>query len=212
MTEVVTAVGADSTEGGADAPAAAAAALRARQKPVKTRYREDPDSALTPSTATARVDQAGLTATVGTWAGDVVAGLHPAAGGDGTQACSGDILLQALVACAGVTLSSVATALGVELRSATVTANGTWDARGTLGVDREAPVGLTGIELLFALDTDADEDKVTRLLELTERYCVVAQTLHDPPELSIRRAVVHRAHGVAVSDLRNSVATTLRRD
>ncbi len=165
----------------------AAAALRERQKPVKAGYREDPSSALTPSTATARVDQAALTATVGTWAGDVVAGLHPAAGGDGTQACSGDIILQALVACAGVTLSSVATALGVELRSATVTANGTWDARGTLGVDREAPVGLGGIELLFDLDTDADEDKVSRLLELTERYCVVAATLQAPTPVTVRR-------------------------
>lgn len=166
--------------------AAAGGALRERQKPIKAGYREDPASALIPSTATATVDQAGLTATVGTWAGDVVAGLHPAAGGDGTQACSGDIILQALVACAGVTLSSVATALGVELRSATVRANGTWDARGTLGVDRDAPVGLTSIELLFDVDTDADEAKVERLLELTERYCVVAQTLADPPEVTFR--------------------------
>lgn len=168
--------------------AAAAAALRERQRAVKTGYREDPASALVASTATARVDQAGLTATVGTWAGDVVAGLHPAAGGDGTQACSGDILLQALVACAGVTLSSVATALGVDLRSATVIANGTWDARGTLGVDRDAPVGLTAVELVFDLDTDADDDKVARLLELTERYCVVARTLQAPPQVTVRRA------------------------
>ncbi|QDO88264.1 OsmC family protein [Ornithinimicrobium ciconiae] len=167
--------------------AAAAAALRDRQKSIKAGYREDPATALTPSTATARVDQAGLTATVGTWAGDVVAGLHPAAGGDGSQACSGDIILQALVACAGVTLSSVATALGVELRSATVTANGTWDARGTLGVDRDAPVGLGDIELVFDLDTDADDDKVARLLELTERYCVVAQTLTQPTGVTLRR-------------------------
>lgn len=167
--------------------AAAAAALRDRQKSIKAGYREDPVTALTPSTATAQVDQAGLTATVGTWAGDVVAGLHPAAGGDGSHACSGDIILQALVACAGVTLSSVATALGVELRSATVTANGTWDARGTLGVDRDAPVGLGDIELVFDLDTDADDDKVARLLELTERYCVVAQTLTQPTEVTLRR-------------------------
>ena len=165
-----------------------AAALRERQRPLKAAYRDDPESALTPSTATARVDQAALTATVPTWAGDVVAGLHPAAGGDGTLACSGDILLQALVACAGVTLASVATALGVELRSATVTAHGTWDARGTLGVDRDAPVGLTEVELVVALDTDADEASVARLLELTERYCVVAQTLTSPPPLTVRRA------------------------
>ncbi|RIK15850.1 MAG: osmotically inducible protein OsmC [Acidobacteria bacterium] len=165
-----------------------AAALRERQRPLKAAYRDDPASALTPSTATARVDQAALTATVPTWAGDVVAGLHPAAGGDGTRACSGDILLQALVACAGVTLASVATALGVELRSATVTAHGTWDARGTLGVDRDAPVGLTEVELVVDLDTDADEAAVARLLELTERYCVVAQTLTSPPPLTVRRA------------------------
>lgn len=164
-----------------------AAVLRERQRPLKAAYRDDPTSALMSISATARVDQGALTATVPTWAGDVVAGLHPAAGGDGTQACSGDILLQALVACAGVTLSSVATALGAELRSATVTANGTWDARGTLGVDREAPVGLTGVELVIDLDTDADEATVTRLLELTERYCVVAQTLVSPPPLRIRR-------------------------
>lgn len=171
-----------------EARPSAAAALRERQRPLKTAYRQDPSSASVPSTATARVDQAALTATVPTWAGDLVAGLHPAAGGDGTQACSGDILLQALVACAGVTLSSVATALGVELRSATVTAHGSWDARGTLGVDREAPVGLTEIELVFDLDTDAAPDAVDRLLELTERYCVVARTLADPPPVTVRRA------------------------
>lgn len=164
----------------------AASALRERQRPLKKGYQDDPTSAVISVTASARVDLVQLTATIPTWAGDVVAGLHPAAGGDGTQACSGDILLQSLVACAGVTLSSVATALGVELRSATVTANGTWDARGTLGVDREAPVGLTSIELVFDLDTDAEEAKVARLLELTERYCVVAQTLADPPEVTIR--------------------------
>lgn len=165
-----------------------AVALRERQQPIKAGYRDDPASAVVTSTATATVDQVGLTATVPTWAGDVTAGLHPAAGGDGTQACSGDIVLQALVACAGVTLSSVATALGVELRSATITAHGTWDARGTLGVDREAPVGLTSVELVFDLDTDADHGTVERLLELTERYCVVARTLQDPPPLTVRRA------------------------
>lgn len=173
---------------GGSSLADAAAALRERQRPIKAGYKEDPASAVVPTTATARVEQGALTATVGTWAGDVVAGLHPAAGGDGTQACSADILLQALVACAGVTLSTVATALGVELRSATVTANGTWDARGTLGVDREAPVGLTSVELLIDLDTDAEPEKVDRLLELTERFCVVAQTLAAPPPVSVRRA------------------------
>ncbi|WP_131104682.1 OsmC family protein [Ornithinimicrobium sufpigmenti] len=164
-----------------------AADLRERQRPLKAAYREDPASAVQTSTATAVVDQQALTATVGTWAGDVVAGLHPATGGDGTEACSGDIILQALVACAGVTLASVATALGIEVRSASVTANGTWDARGTLAVDRDAPVGLTDIELVVDVDTDADEEKVARLLELTERYCVVARTLAEPPEVRVRR-------------------------
>ncbi len=166
----------------------ASTALRARQRPLKDAYREDPGRALVTSTATARVDQGALTATVPTWAGDVVAGLHPATGGDGSQACSADIVLQALVACAGVTLSSVATAMGVELRSARVTAHGTWDARGTLGVDRETPVGLTSVEVLVDLDTDADDAAVTRLLELTERYCVVARTLTAPPPVTVRPA------------------------
>lgn len=172
----------------ATATATGAAALRERQRPLKEGYRQDPASALVTSSATAQVDQQGLTATVPTWSGDVVAGLHPAAGGDGTQACSADIVLQALVACAGVTLSSVATALSLELRTATITAHGTWDARGTLGVDREAPVGLSGVELVIDVDTDASEDQVSRLLELTERYCVVARTLQDPPPLTVRRA------------------------
>lgn len=167
--------------------AAAALALRTRQRPIKDGYREDPRSAIITSTASARVDQSGVSATVPTWAGDVVAGLHPAAGGDGSQACSGDIVLQALVACAGVTLASVATATGVHLRSAEVRAEATWDARGTLGVDRDAPVGLTSVELIFDLDTDAPAEKVDKLLELTERYCVVAQTLAHPPAVRIRR-------------------------
>ncbi|TNC17190.1 OsmC family protein [Georgenia sp. 311] len=167
---------------------AASAALRARQRPLKAAYKEDPGSARVTSTATARVDQQALTATVPTWSGEVVAGLHPATGGDGSQACSADIVLQALVACAGVTLSSVATAMGVELRSASVTASGTWDARGTLGVDRETPVGLTSVEVVVDVDTDADPETVARLLELTERYCVVARTLTDPPPVTVRRA------------------------
>ena len=166
----------------------ASASLRERQRPLKAAYREDPAAAVVTSTATATVDQGALTATVPTWAGEVVAGLHPATGGDGTHACSGDILLQALVACAGVTLASVATAIGVELRSAGVTAVGTWDARGTLAVDPDAPVGLTAVELVAELATDADEATVARLLELTERYCVVARTLGEPPSVRVRRA------------------------
>lgn len=164
-----------------------AAALRALQKPLKDRYREDPESALISSAVTAVVTPDSISAVLPTWAGDVRAGLHPATGGDGSEACSADILLQALVACAGVTLRSVATALGVELRSAHVTAVGTWDARGTLGVDKDAPVGLTEIDLSFDVDTDADDEKVGRLLELTERYCVIAQTLANPPRLRITR-------------------------
>lgn len=172
---------------GSEGPAARAAALRERQRPLKAGYRADPDSARMTSTASAVVDQGQLTATIPTVSGEVVAGLHPATGGDGTQACSGDIILQALVACAGVTLTSVATAMSVDLRSATVTATGAWDARGTLGVDRDAPVGLTAVELVFDVDTDAEEEQVARLLSLTERYCVIAQTLAHPPEVSIRR-------------------------
>lgn len=172
---------------------ALAETLRARQRPVKARYREDPGTAVTPSEAVAVVEQGALTATVPTWAGGVVAGLHPAAGGDGSQACSADILLQALVACAGVTLASVATALGLELRRAEVRASSTWDARGTLGVDREARVGLGDIDLVLDLDVltsdgaPASEEQVGKLVELTERYCVVARTLADPPEVRVRR-------------------------
>ena len=117
----------------------------------------------------------------------MVAGLHPATGGDGALACSGDMLLEALVACAGVTLRAVATAIGVELRDATITAEGELDFRGTLGVDKETPVGFQRIRLEFALDTDAAEDQLATLLRLTERYCVVFQTLRRSPELTVTR-------------------------
>ncbi|MFV0373348.1 OsmC family protein [Microbacterium sp.] len=170
------------------APVLDASALRELQRPLKEQYRQDAASAQIPATATASLGGEGIVAEVTSWAGPVQAGLHPAAGGDGTLACSADILLQALVGCAGVTLRSVATALGVTLHGGTVTARGTWDARGTLGVDREAPVGLTDIELVFDLDTDADEATTAKLLQLTERYCVVARTLVDPPALSVRLA------------------------
>ena len=123
-----------------------AAGLRALQKPLKDRYRGEPASALTPSRAVARLHDDGITATVEGWAGDVTAGLHPATGGDGALACSADLLLQALAACAGVTLRSVATVMGVALRNAQVVVEGHWDARGTLGVDREVPVGLTDVQ------------------------------------------------------------------
>lgn len=161
------------------------AELRALQAPLKEKYREDPATARIPAAAGGSLGD-GITCAVAGWAGNTVAGLHPAAGGDGSKACSADMLLEALVACAGVTLNSVATAMGIELRDAKVRAEGTWDARGTLGLSKETPIGLTNIELIFELDTDADEAARTRLIELTERYCVIYQTLKNSPELSYR--------------------------
>lgn len=155
--------------------------LRAIQRPLKQAYREDPGRALVTSTVTARLAEDGIASSVDTTAGEVRAGLHPVAGGDGSEACSADILLEALAACAGVTLRSVATAMGVTLRSGAVHATGTWDARGTLGVDRTTPVGLTNVRLELDLDTDADEATTAQLVTLTERYCVIAQTLASPP-------------------------------
>jgi uncharacterized OsmC-like protein len=165
-----------------------AAALRELQKPLKTKYRETPDAASTPLVADGRFEGDRITTTVDTAAGPVRAGLHPATGGNGSDACSGDMLLQALVACAGVTLRSVATAIGVEIRSARLRADGVFDARGTLGVSREAPVGVTDVVLTATLDTDAEDAALDRLAELTERYCVVAQSLLDPPRFLVRRA------------------------
>lgn len=162
-------------------------ALRALQAPIKESYQEDPARARITARAEARLGGE-VDCTVPGWAGDTVAGLHPAAGGDGSKACSADMLLEALVACAGVTLNSVATAMGVTLRDAVVRAEGTWDARGTLGMSKETPVGLTDIALSFELDTDADEATRRRLLELTERYCVIYQTLRTPPEVRIGEA------------------------
>ena len=167
-----------------------AAGLRALQKPLKDAYRSDPASAVIPSRAVARLGGSGMEATVEGWGGEVIAGLHPATGGDRSLACSADLLLQAVAACAGVTLRSVATVLGVQLRNAEVVAEGHWDARGTLGVDREAPVGLTDVTLTFRFDTDADDATADRLVELAERYCVVAQTLRTPPPLTVRRESV----------------------
>jgi len=165
-----------------------AAGLRALQKPIKDHYRENPASALTPSRAVARVDGEGIAATVEGWAGNVTAGLHRAAGGDGSLACSADLLLEAVAACAGVTLKSVATAMGVELRDAEVVVEGHWDARGTLGVDRQVPVGLTDVTITFRFTSDADDATEERLVRLAERYCVVAQTLRTPPPVTIQRA------------------------
>ena len=159
--------------------------LRERQRPLKERYREDPETARVPAHAEARLSRGDIACTLPGWAGEITAGLHPAAGGDGSQACSADLLLQALVACAGVTLNSVATAMGVELRDARVVADGEWDARGTLGIDKSVPVGMSRIHLRFELDSDADDATLKKLVQLSERFCVIYQTLARPPELSV---------------------------
>jgi uncharacterized OsmC-like protein len=161
--------------------------LRALQAPLKDRYRAEPDAALVTLSAEGDVDAAAIACKVETGRALVTAGLHPATGGTGMEACSGDMLLEALVACAGVTLKAVATAIDVELRSARVTAEGDLDFRGTLAVDREAPVGFRDIRLAFVVDTDAPQDKIDQLLKLTERYCVVFQTLARPPSLTVSR-------------------------
>lgn len=157
--------------------------LRELQAPLKEKYKDDPKEAEWILHAEGRIGQE-ISCTVPTDAGDVEAGLHPATGGDGSMACSGDMLLEALVACAGVTLKSVATAMNIDLKEGSVKANGNLDFRGTLGVSREAPVGFKSIHLEFDLKTDADEKKVEKLIELTERYCVIYQTLKSSPALS----------------------------
>jgi uncharacterized OsmC-like protein len=158
--------------------------LRSIQAPLKERYRVEPGAALVTLKAQGRIGE-GITCNVQTGRALVEAGLHPATGGTGLVACSGDMLLEALVACAGVTLGAVATAIGVEIRDGTVRAEGELDFRGTLGVSKEAPVGFQRIRLFFDLDTDATEEQLSTLLRLTERYCVVFQTLRQPPEMSI---------------------------
>ncbi|MEW6582830.1 MAG: OsmC family protein [Actinomycetota bacterium] len=152
-------------------------ALRELQAPLKERYREDPAAALVTLAASGELDGAAVSCRVETGRALVAAGLHPATGGDGSLACSGDMLLQALVACAGVTLRAVATALGIAVRGGRVSAEGDLDFRGTLGVAKDAPVGFVAIRLRFDLDTGADDDALATLLRLTERYCVVLQTL-----------------------------------
>jgi len=159
--------------------------LRNLQRPLKERYRADPASAMFTLEARGTLDSSTVTCQVPTWAGITIAGLHPATGGDGTQACSGDMLLQALAACAGVTLRAVATAMNIPIRSGTVRAEGDVDFRGTLGVSREVPTGFQAIRLRFDLDTDAPAEQLAKLKELTERYCVVAQTLLASPALSV---------------------------
>ena len=150
--------------------------LRSIQAPIKDRYREQPDTALITLRADGSLSE-GIACSVQTGRALVEAGLHPATGGDGSLACSGDMLLQALVACAGVTLQSVATSIGVDVRDGSVWAEGDLDFRGTLAVDKEAPVGFRAIRLTFDLDTDATDEELATLLRLTERYCVVLQTL-----------------------------------
>jgi uncharacterized OsmC-like protein len=159
--------------------------LRAMQAPVKQRYRDTPDAARVLSRAEARLDGEDVACTVPSWHGEVTAGLHRATGGSGEQACSADMLLEALVACAGVTLRAVATASGVSIRSGRLIAEGTWDARGTLGVDRSVPVGLSEIALRFEIDSDADPAKLQRMIQTTERYCVILQTLRNPPKVVV---------------------------
>ena len=157
--------------------------LQAVQVPLKKRYETEPEAALVTLSAEGTLGD-GVSCSVHTGRAIAEAGLHPASGGDGSQLCSGDMLLEALSACAGVTLSAVATSLGIDVRSGRVRAEGDLDFRGTLAVDRDAPVGFSTIRLEFELDTDASEDELATLLKLTERYCVVFQTLAAPPSLS----------------------------
>jgi uncharacterized OsmC-like protein len=164
--------------------------LRGLQAPLKKQYREQPETARIPARAEATLEPGEVACRLRSWGGETKAGLHPATGGDGRLACSADMLLEALVACAGVTLSAVATAMGVELRGGRVIAEGHWDARGTLGVDRAVPVGLTDIALTFELDSDADAATLQRLVEMSERYCVIYQSLRNPPQLSVTLQIV----------------------
>ncbi|WP_188914435.1 OsmC family protein [Salinarimonas ramus] len=160
-----------------------AADLRALQAPLKQRYREDPQSSIITMKAQGTLDSEAVACKVETARAVAVAGLHKAAGGTGADLCSGDMLLEALVACAGVTLKAVATALEIPVRSGTVRAEGDLDFRGTLGVDKEAPVGFRAIRLAFEVDADATDEQLQRLLTLTERYCVIFQTLSHRPDL-----------------------------
>jgi uncharacterized OsmC-like protein len=163
--------------------------LRAVQEPLKEAYRQDPRQAVVTLRARGELGDEGITCSVDTGRALAVAGLHPATGGDGSLLCSGDMLLEALVACAGVTLRAVATSLGITVTGGTVHAEGDLDFRGTLAVDREAPVGFTSIRLSFELDSQASEEQVATLLRLTERYCVVYQTLSHPITVSASAAV-----------------------
>src|SRR5690242_21011090 len=162
--------------------------LRSLQAPLKERYRRQPDAALVTLKAQGRIGE-GVTCKVETGKALAQAGLHPATGGDGLSACSGDMLLEALVGCAGVTLNAVATALGIQLRTAKIRAEGDLDFRGTLGVSKDVPVGFERIRLRFDLDTDASAEQVATLIRLTERYCVVYQTLSRPAKIHVESEV-----------------------
>src|SRR5437660_7874177 len=163
-----------------------AAELKSLQAPIKEQYRQQPKSAMITLRAEGKIGE-GVTCNVQTGKALIEAGLHPATGGNGLSACSGDMLLESLVACAGVTLRAVATALEIPLRDATVRAEGDLDFRGTLGVAKEIPVGFQNIRLRFELDTDATDEQIAALLKLTERYCVVYQTLAHPPKIEISK-------------------------
>jgi uncharacterized OsmC-like protein len=167
-----------------------ATALRAMQAPLKERYKGDPNAAVITLKAKGSLDDTAIACKVETGRALAVAGLHPATGGSGIELCSGDMLLEALVACAGVTLKAVATAIEIPLRSGTVSAEGDLDFRGTLGVAKDAPVGFRQIRLHFEVDTDAPQDKLDQLLKLTERYCVVYQTLKSGPPIEVGLARV----------------------
>ena len=170
------------------------AELRAVQQPLKDAYREDPEKAVVTLRAQGQLDDA-ISCSVETGRALAVAGLHPASGGDGSLLCSGDMLLQALVACAGVTLRAVATSLQITVAGGTVTAEGDLDFRGTLAVSKEAPVGFRSIRLGFDLDTDATAEQVRTLIKLTERYCVVYQTLAHPAEMTVSAGIGAGEHG-----------------
>jgi len=169
--------------------------LRVRQAELKAAYSADPRRARTPINARANFGDDGITCTVDTWAGVVRAGLHQATGGEGGDACSGDMLMEALLGCAGVTFRSVATAMGLDIRSAILRADGYFDAQGTLGLNREAPVGVQEVVITIEVDADVDEAGLARLARSTERYCVISQSLRDPVHFDVRRAPVRSQDG-----------------
>lgn len=159
--------------------------LRALQAPLKQKYKEDPATARIPARAEGTLELDGVACSVKVWKGETKSGLHPAGGGSGELACSADMLLEALVGCAGVTLAAVATAMSIPIKGGKVIAEGVWDARGTLGVDRTAPIGLTEVALRFEIESDAPAEKVAKMVEMAERYCVIAQTLKNPPKVTV---------------------------